>query len=45
MDIYETSGYKVQELIANPLQDFEAYRVSTRVNSARNEGADLLQRL
>lgn len=38
----ETSASDVQELIAGSRRDFVARRVSTRVNSVRNEAADLI---
>ncbi len=41
----KTTTTEVWEIIANPVVDFEAYRVSTRVNSARNDGPELLEHL
>jgi len=41
----ETSPGDVQELIAGSRTDFEARRVSTRVNSVRNEAQDLIDQI
>jgi len=40
-----TSPARIQELIASARADFEGYPVSTRVNSARNNSPELIQRL
>lgn len=41
----EASEAEVDSAIANARQDFEGYRVSTRVNSARNDFPELLDRV
>ncbi|HEY6131825.1 MAG TPA: SOS response-associated peptidase [Halioglobus sp.] len=40
-----TTGADVGNLIADASVDFESYPVSTRVNSARNDGPELLEKL
>ena len=41
----QTTAADVQRFIADARGDFEGYRVSTRVNSARNDGEELLARI
>ncbi len=38
-----TSAAQVDAIMASPVTDFEAYRVSLKVNNARNEGPELLE--
>ncbi len=40
-----TSANDIQEIIANPREDFEHYAVSAAVNNARNDYPELLNRL
>ena len=40
-----TSAAEVQAMIADARQDLEAYPVSTRVNDARNDGPELMDRI
>lgn len=41
----DATATDVADLIAGSRHDFEAYRVSTRVNSVRNDEAELLEKL
>ena len=40
-----TSAAEVQAMIADARQDLEAYPVSTRVNDARNDGPELMEKI
>jgi putative SOS response-associated peptidase YedK len=40
-----TTAQEVDDLIAQSRQDFEGYRVSTKVNSVRNDSAELLKKV
>lgn len=41
----DTSAKQVSEIIASSRFDFDAYKVSTRVNSVRNDDAQLLEKI
>jgi putative SOS response-associated peptidase YedK len=41
----QTTANEVQDMIANPREDFSYYRVNTRVNNARNDGKDLIEEI